>query len=509
MKKVLFILILAVASAPAQTTTIRPVQHTNGLVVSPTNFWLANSNAINAVVAGGGSGAAWISTNARTAATNLGLGWLGLTNTNGAGLLASAFGSGTNPLVINEGQVLQTPGGGTVTNLLLAATLDWWVNTTARDQTRTNLGLGASWLINSSSPIFPDTNGAATANAWKLNAAPTNGIATIATNEVGIGWDEDARATFQTPVGPITVYETGSPSTPTLYWPGTILAQRFDAVIVNGVVYASQITGGSLGGTIADNVMQTSMPMILRDWQPGGAQSAGWPHVITNDANWPVAGSYVPMGTVTNFGSEGIVGEYWSLDKFRTNLFTGGGVPAGGAPEGAIYTVVGGSYVGVASRTVTRTMTNSASKATNASGGINSVTADEPAIAATTLDANSLYLVTYWIHYETSATNTGLIIGMGFSQPLAAGPAFQRSGWGTTPSSAIQNQSYTAGATVQTFPSPFSSSTQTNVALAGKALLRTGTNSTSATFRWNPANNVTNVLTINAGTTFTFEKISP
>lgn len=54
MKTCLTFLLATAALAAAQTTqNIRPVQHTNGRVVTP-NFWTANSNAINAVVASGG-----------------------------------------------------------------------------------------------------------------------------------------------------------------------------------------------------------------------------------------------------------------------------------------------------------------------------------------------------------------------------------------------------------------------------------------------------------------------
>ncbi len=39
-------LIVALTAAAAQAQTVRPVQHMDGLVVSPTNFWAANSNSI-------------------------------------------------------------------------------------------------------------------------------------------------------------------------------------------------------------------------------------------------------------------------------------------------------------------------------------------------------------------------------------------------------------------------------------------------------------------------------
>jgi hypothetical protein len=54
--RTLCLLLLTAALSSAQTNPVRPVQHTNGVVVSPTNFWGANSNAINAVVVGGTNG---------------------------------------------------------------------------------------------------------------------------------------------------------------------------------------------------------------------------------------------------------------------------------------------------------------------------------------------------------------------------------------------------------------------------------------------------------------------
>jgi hypothetical protein len=79
---------------------------TNGSAAGLTNLTAANitgtvglaSNVTGTIaISNGGSGA----TTAGGARTNLGLGWIALTNTNTAGFNASLYGSGTNPVLYN------------------------------------------------------------------------------------------------------------------------------------------------------------------------------------------------------------------------------------------------------------------------------------------------------------------------------------------------------------------------------------------------------------------------
>lgn len=111
-------LILLGATAAAQI--VRPVQHTNGMVVSPTNFWSANAVPARAAL---GLSAPWLTntdtTNFRTA--------IGLGPTNNAAFNSVA-----------------------VTNAGL---------------TRSNLALGATWLTNATAPLFWVTAPAATNSA--------------------------------------------------------------------------------------------------------------------------------------------------------------------------------------------------------------------------------------------------------------------------------------------------------------------------------------------------------
>jgi hypothetical protein len=275
MKKILSLLSLVVlaGSAVAQRSV---VVNTNGLLTAPTNFWTANSNAINAVIAGGGSGAAWISTNARTSATNLNLGWLALTNTN-ANNFRNAIGLGTNNsptfaavnavdptfggittlsggsvavtdsnslgITMNAagvvaGRFFTTNGGVFLSTGLASAPYNVpgiWFSGPAAGVTLTNIGLMTNGTIRDtllpSNVVTRATNGVALASAWTLTTAPTNGVATIETNQFGVGWDELGRFSVNTPVGILSMYSTGTPSTSTIYWPGTIVANRFSALL--------------------------------------------------------------------------------------------------------------------------------------------------------------------------------------------------------------------------------------------------------------------------------------
>lgn len=312
---------------------------------------------------------------------NLRIPWSGVTNTNAAGWRGA----------------LEL--GGWTTNASLTASLisDFSNSVVAVAPASTNASaLTAGTLPDarlSTNVVTRATNGVAQAAAWTLFTAPTNGVATIATNEFGVGWDELGRFSVNTPVGNLSMYATGSPSTATIFWPGTIVANRFSAVFFDSTVYATNIVGGAAGGNIADSVMQASMPAILRNWQNSAAEAAGWPHVLTNAANWPVAGSYVPMGVVTNVAVDNISGEYWSLAKFRTNLFTGGGVPASGAPEGADYKNVGGQGTWVATPIYfTRQATNSPQTTNSTSVITNGVTMTISNVPAGTYTVDGLVL---------------------------------------------------------------------------------------------------------------------
>lgn len=275
--------------------------------------------------------------------SNLRIPWSGVTNTNAAGWRADlGLGSWT-------------------TNASLTASLisDFSNAVVAVAPASTNASaLTAGTLPDarlSTNVVTRATNGVAQASAWTLFTAPTNGVATIATNQFGVGWDELGRFSVNTPVGNLSMYATGSPSTATIFWPGTIVANRFSAVFFDSTVYASNIVGGAAGGAIADSVMRESMPEVLRNFMGGAtaAGAAGVPYILTNASMQPVPGTYVPQGVVITNGQGNLelTGQWSTLAAFRTNVFTGGGVPAAGVPDGSDYKAVAGQGTWVPSTT--------------------------------------------------------------------------------------------------------------------------------------------------------------
>jgi hypothetical protein len=425
----------------------------------------------------------WLSTNAGTTAGNLGL----YESTAAEGLRDAAgiydTANGQTALTIQDGVV--SSSSGTVPGAL-----------------REFLGL--------TNVVQADTNEVASAAAWTLTAAPTNFVATISTNQTGIGWDAEGQFTLMTPVGPMTFRTTGTPEEPTFVWMGKIIAQSFDAVEINGKVYANQIEGGALGGVIEDSVMQSSMPAILRNWQASGAAAAGWPHGLTNAALYPTSGTYLPVGVVSNFGVDPIVGRWFSMGELRTNFTTAGGLVTGSAAAGDPVVANGaGGTATVANRTATRVLTNDVSKTNWTTATISASTnvATSP-FPSWSIEGGATYHLRYSCWWSSDSTNAGVAFGVVFTNHLT--PVPQNVGFGRTFSGSEVgfNSSTNASEMWFNFSVGINGGTQSNRVVSGYMTFYAQSNSTM-TFAWAPANNVTNVQTLKAGSTITLEKISP
>jgi len=191
--RALLALLLTASVLCAQTNPVRPVQHTNGRVVSPTNFWTANASNINAVVtnAGGGGGA---TTNASLLTTgtladarlssNVALlpnlpGWA--TNTNAQTAEAALFSNGlTLPSVAttNAGDLYRLTNtlrfrDSTNGERILLNNADNLANLTSPAAARTNLGVTVA------SNLPAPWSGAAASNAI-LRADGAGGSAFVA-----------------------------------------------------------------------------------------------------------------------------------------------------------------------------------------------------------------------------------------------------------------------------------------------------------------------------------------
>lgn len=137
--------------------------------------------------------------------------------------------------------------------------------------------------------------------AARLRLTAYAGSETIPNTMHGMGWDNLGRFTIQTPVGAWQFYLTGlpTPSVPTVYWPGTMVADRIESTSIIGTIGAASITSGTGGGeTINATLIGNSLPLPLQIWVPTEAQmgAAGVPFANT-----------APLG-----GSEpSVPGFYW------------------------------------------------------------------------------------------------------------------------------------------------------------------------------------------------------
>lgn len=169
---------------------------------------------------------------------------------------------------------------------------------------------------------------AGTAPAWLL---PTFTASTIATNQNGLGWDENGRVTLQTPVGALQFYTTGSPSEAVIYWPGRIITSAIDASSITGGISAANIVAPLGVETINADIISRSLVPPLDKWQQGEsyAGTAGLPYVVDTDYNpgfnqyEPTVGVYFPQAVVTAGGTSQInqlSGRYRTVAQVKADL---------------------------------------------------------------------------------------------------------------------------------------------------------------------------------------------
>jgi hypothetical protein len=227
-------------------------------------------------------------------------------------------------------------------------------------------------------------------------------------------------------------------------------------------------------------------------------ESAG-PLAITNVLDISGIGTTATNGTLWNDGG---------LVK-ATNVL---GVPSGAAAVGSDLQADGsGGSVFVASRTVTRVLATNVSRANWTTNNYFQAGATETNFGTWTIDANSTYQVAYTIGYEAANTNTGLGLGLVVNYPIAR--ANWTVGFGGNPNSTFSISAISPTTNVAYsgfgFPAVRDGASQTNRAISGWLMFRSGISNATMVFGWAPANNVTNALTLTEGSTISVTKIAP
>lgn len=194
----------------------------------------------------------------------------------------------------------------------------------ASDGSPTQIQSGATLTVMSGATLTVATGGTLTAPAYHL---PTYSADTISPSQSGLGW-ADGRVTLQTPVGALQFYETGTPLTPVIYWPGKIVVGSMESTSITGTVDAALISSTGLT-VIHDDIMRNSLNYPLRNWANGEtyAGASGIPYVA--DAQGPSGGSneatdgvYFPQTVVTSMATATSImaGRYRTATQVRADL---------------------------------------------------------------------------------------------------------------------------------------------------------------------------------------------
>ncbi len=167
------------------------------------------------------------------------------------------------------------------------------------------------------------TGASQTAPAWLL---PTFSASTIATNQSGMGWDENGRVTIQTPVGALQFYTTGSPAVPVIYWPGKIMSDSTESNITLTSISANMINAPTGSEAINVGIIARSLTAPMEQWvglqDYAGANGIAYANTAPLGAAEPVAGVYFPETVVVDeVGSANYyMGRYRTATQVKADL---------------------------------------------------------------------------------------------------------------------------------------------------------------------------------------------
>jgi hypothetical protein len=169
---------------------------------------------------------------------------------------------------------------------------------------------------------------------------------------------------------------------------------------------------------------------------------------------------------------------------------TTGSVPSGGAPEGAVLTVVGGQYAGVASKVQFAIKPTNQSRASWTNNSFVDAAANRDPNLEVTLEAGRAYR----LEWNMTFSDTGNVSYNLFGLPVTSGRrafglAINVSGTAIQVAQGASNQSYLT-------PPAIIAGANTGWQYWGYVDVAPGTNSTTVYVAWWPTNNVTNVSTL-------------
>ena len=189
---------------------------------------------------------------------------------------------------------------------------------------------------------------------------------------------------------------------------------------------------------------------------------------------------------------------------------TAGNPPSAAADNGALLTADGaGSSSFVVSRTVTKFTATNESKTSWTNNTVTAATNASAQIGTWVVDANATYAVDYLVWFASDSTNSAFAASFVMSQPIA--PTRNMLGLGVTAQAAASfiGSAYATNTTAVSIPVAAAAINQSNSIVTGRFIFRSGANAGTMAFHWTAGANVTNTLSLVAGTTITVNKLAP